>query len=230
MFKSMMVCAMGAGLLTGVVAAALQFWLVVPVIGAAELYETGALTHFGAAGEAQVAEAHAHAAEGGLIRHAGTLVFTVATYLGFALFLVAGFALAERAGVGRITARAGVLWGMAGFAATQLFPALGLPPELPGSSAAALSDRQIWWLLTVALTVAGLALIAGTGHPLRWAGALLIAAPHILAAPHPSAYAGVAPPEMAALFAARVLGVGAVAWVVLGATAGWLWRDRAQPG
>ena len=56
---------------------------------------------------------------------------------------------------------------------------------------------------------------------------VLIALPHLIAAPHPEAFAGVAPPEMAALFAARALGVGAIAWALLGGTAGWFWQRQA---
>ena len=226
MFKSLMVSAAGAGLLTGVVAALLQFWFLVPVLGSAELYEAGTLTHFGAG--AAAGDAHAHAGvEGGPARYLGTLVATTAAYLGFALFLVAGFALAEKAGLTRITARNGLLWGLAGFAATQLFPALGLPPELPGSAAAAVAERQVWWIMTAVLSGAGLAVLAWVQGPARCAGVVLIALPHLIAAPHPEAFAGVAPPEMAALFAARALGVGAIAWALLGGTAGWFWQRQA---
>ncbi len=226
MFKSLMVSAAGAGLLTGVVAALLQFWFLVPVLGSAELYEAGTLTHFGAG--AAAGETHAAAGvEGGLARYLGTLIATTSAYLGFALLLVAGFALAEKAGLTRITARNGLLWGLAGFAATQLFPALGLPPELPGSAAAAVAERQVWWIMTAVLSLAGLGVLAWVKGPARWAGVALIALPHIIAAPHPEAFAGVAPPEMAALFAARALGVGAIAWALLGGTAGWFWQRQA---
>lgn len=226
MFRSLVVSAAGAGLLAGIVAALLQFWLLVPVLGSAELYESGARAHFGTAA---TPEGHAHAAvEGGIARYLGTLIATTAAYLGFGLLLVAGFALAEKAGLARVTARTGLLWGLAGFAATQLFPALGLPPELPGSAAAALGERQVWWMMTAAMSVAGLALLAWVQGPGRWTGVALIALPHIVAAPHPEAFAGVAPPEMAALFAARALGVGAIAWALLGGTAGWFWQRQAD--
>ncbi|HUF86006.1 MAG TPA: CbtA family protein, partial [Thermohalobaculum sp.] len=66
------------------------------------------------------------------------------------------------------------------------------------------------------------------GTPARIAGAVLIAAPHLIGAPHPEAFEGVVPPELSALFAARVLAVGALAWAALGALAGHLWSREAR--
>ncbi|MDT8344089.1 MAG: CbtA family protein, partial [Thermohalobaculum sp.] len=175
-------------------------------------------------------DGHAHddGASGGIGRALLTILSTVATYTGFALVVVAGFALAEGAGLVRITARQGLAWGLAGFAATQFFPALGLAPELPGSGAAALEARQVWWLMTAALTLAGIGVLAAVKSPLRFGGLVLLAIPHLIGAPHPEGYAGVTPPELAAHFAARALVVGAIGWVVLGWIAGLLWsRETA---
>lgn len=252
MLKSLTASALGAGLAAGFLAAGLQILLLVPLIGEAELYESGTLTHFSVdvvdghdhvqaaddhnhSSAAETAEPHEHGAsehgdgqEGGMWRPLLTVLSSVATYTGFALLMVAGFALAEGAGLARITARQGMLWGLAGFAATQFLPALGLAPELPGSGAAALEARQLWWLVTAAMTLAGIGVLAAVNSPLRFAGVVLIALPHIFGAPHPEGYAGVTPPELAALFAARVLVVGAVGWLALGWLAGLLWsRETA---
>jgi len=242
MLKSLTASALGAGLAAGLLAAGLQLLLLSPLIGEAELYESGTLTHFAAgapaaddhaAGPADHVHAdgepdHDHGASDAPGRALLTILSTVATYTGFALMVVAGFALAEGAGLVRITARQGLGWGLAGFAATQFFPALGLAPELPGSGAAALEARQLWWLMTVASTLAGIGLLAAIRSPLRFAGLALIALPHLVGAPHPEGYAGVTPPELAAQFAARALVVGAVGWVALGWIAGLLWsRETA---
>ena len=64
-----------------------------------------------------------------------TTVFFGLVYVAYALILVAGFGLARVYGK-VITAREGLLWGIAGFAAFQLAPAMGLAPELPGTLAA----------------------------------------------------------------------------------------------
>ena len=238
MLKSLLASALFAGLIAGLFGAALQQMLVVPLILEAELYETGAITHFGGEaghagesagddhGDGAAAHDHAHA-EGGVVRSLLTVLTMIMTFCGFALFLVAGFALAERAGLTRLELRRGVLWGVAGFAAVQLMPALGLPPELPGAEAAPLADRQVWWLATVALTIGGLALVAFGDLKLAALGVVLIALPHLIGAPMPDGHGGVVPPELAGLFAARALGVGALTWCVLGGLAGHFWaRER----
>ena len=52
----------------------------------------------------------------------------------------------------------------------------------------------------------------------------MLALPHILGAPSIDEYYGVAPPEVGAMFSARVLGVGLAVWAVLGWVAGQLWE------
>jgi len=55
----------------------------------------------------------------------------------------------------------------------------------------------------------------------------MIAAPHLVGAPHPEVFEGVVPPELSALFAARVLAVGAFGWAALGALAGHFWSRKS---
>ena len=234
MLRPLLASALFAGLIAGLFAAGLQQAFLVPLIAEAELYESGAVTHFAGAeadghGHADGA-GHDHAAAGGgdLTRHLLTTLMTVLATCGFALVLVAAFALAERYGLARVDFRTGLLFGLGGFAATQLMPALGLSPELPGAAAGALADRQLWWIATVAATAAGIALIVWGGTAARVGGAVLIAAPHLIGAPHPESFEGVVPPELSALFAARVLAVGALAWAALGALAGHFWSREAH--
>ncbi len=157
----------------------------------------------------------------------------ILVYTSYALLLIAGFALLET--TGRVVdAGKGLLWGLAGFAAFQLAPAMGLAPELPGTIAADLGARQIWWWSTVIATGAGTALFAFGGQfwrgkvwPFALAGALL-AIPHGIGAPQPEAFFGVAPPEVAAAFTARVLGTGLIVWTALGWLAGHFWATSAK--
>ena len=238
MLKSLLASALFAGLIAGLFAAGLQQAFLVPLITEAELYETGAIVHFGGAGAAVAEHSHAageaaghgHAAPdngGDLTRTLLTVLMTVLTTCGFGLILGAGLALAERMALTRIDLRTGFLFGLAGFAATQLMPSLGLSPELPGAAAGELAHRQVWWLATVAATLAGIGLIAFGNLAAKIAGAVLIAAPHLVGAPHPHEFEGVVPPELSALFAARVLAVGALSWAALGALAGHFWSREA---
>jgi cobalt transporter subunit CbtA len=170
---------------------------------------------------------HSHEPSGGSLGRNGlTVMFDVLVYVGFAMLLIAGFGAAEATGR-RIGALEGILWGLGGFAAIQLAPAMGLAPELPGTPAAPLAARQVWWWMTVISTAGGLGLLAyGRNLALVAAGVVLLAAPHLIGAPEADGYAGVAPPELAAEFAARALGIGAIAWAFLGWLAGRIWSEQ----
>lgn len=255
MINRMLPSALFAGFAAGLLAALLQFVFVEKLILLAEEYETGARVHFAgvmsadghdhSATEAVDADAAPAAAEGAepatdghdhqheageeaspLKRHALTVLFAALTYTGFALVLVAGFAAAESVGH-RPDLKAGLLWGLAGFAALQLAPAIGLEPELPGTTAAGLESRQIWWAGTAIATGAGLALLAfGRGVPAWIGGLVLLALPHVIGAPELEGFSGITPPELASKFAARSLAVGLVAWLALGAIAARLWTGK----
>jgi cobalt transporter subunit CbtA len=242
MTRKLLSSALFAGCAAGLLAALLHFALVQDLILQAETYEAGEVTHFAGAGGGHAhdthdhdhdhgAEDHAHDHGGGggfLGRDGLTVAFTALIYVGYGLLLVAGFGVAASLGV-RIGLREGLLWGIAGFAAFQLAPAAGLAPELPGTPAADLTARQIWWLGTVVATAGGLALMAyGRGVLVVAAGVVLLALPHLIGAPEAQGYAGVAPPELAATFAARVLAVGLAVWACLGALAGWFWDREAD--
>ena len=159
------------------------------------------------------------------MRNGLSVVFSIFTYAGFGLMMMAAFAFAAERGV-LITARSGLLWGLSGFVAVQFAPAFGLPPEVPGNAAADITIRQVWWFSTVAATIVGIALIAFGRNVLQWGLAVVVLLlPHVIGAPHPGEYWGSAPPELAAAYAARTLGVGLVAWLVLGFTAGYFWAQ-----
>jgi len=120
-----------------------------------------------------------------------------------------------------------VLWGFAGFIAFQLAPSVGLPIEVPGSAAADLQDRQIWWFATAIATTAGLWLLGyGKGWAQYAAAVVLILMPHVIGAPLPDAYYGPTPPELASLFASRALAVALIGWAILGLLAGYFWEKE----
>jgi cobalt transporter subunit CbtA len=239
MFRRIFAAALGAGIGVGVLIAALQHVALVPMILEAEKYEKGAVAphHEHSAISAQSgmaaasllvteAKAHDHEADAPMVaedspwRPVFTWIATTLTSVGFALLLVGAYAVSGRA----VDAREGLLWGIAGFAAFALAPAFGLPPELPGSAAADLFARQAWWIGTAVATAAaiGLMLFARAS----WAipvGVALLVAPHLIGAPRPPAAAGLVPPELAAAFAARSLGINAAFWALLGLATGALY-------
>ena len=225
MFQRLLTCALLAGAGAGLVAAILQLSFVQPVLLHAELYEQGRLVHFGA----EAVSAHPELGGFAPIRDGLSIFFSMLTYTGFALLLVAALSAAEERGA-RITTRAGLVWGLAGFAVLHLAPAFSLAPEVPGAAAAEVTARQIWWFATVVSAAVAVWLVAFARHWLGWVGAVvLLLAPHVIGAPEPDSFAGTVPPELAALFAARSLGVAFAGWLVLGALAGHLWsRDIAD--
>ncbi len=230
MTKNLFTSALFAGLTAGLIAALLQFWLVIPLLLEGELYESGLRTHFAVGLDAPV-QSPSGPAESIIqdpSRHLMTTGFSVIAYTAFALLLVAGMALAERFGH-HVSTRTGLVWGMAGFISMHLAPAIGLPPELPGTIAAEVELRQAWWLITVAATALGLGLIAfGNSGYLIAIGGVAIALPHLIGAPQLDTYFGIAPPELSALFVTRSLGVAAVSWTILGSVLAYFWT-RGRP-
>jgi len=223
MFQRILTSALFAGFCAGLIAAALQFAFVQPVLLHAELYEGGELVHFGA----EAVSAHPELPGFDPVRDGMSVLFSALIYVGYAFILVAGMAMAAERGV-RIDARTGLIWGIAGFIAFHFAPAFSLPPEVPGVAAADLAARQVWWWGTVAATGIGLAMIGlGRGLAATGAGVVLILAPHVIGAPHPASFAGPVPPEIAALFASRALGTGFAVWAVMGCLAGYFWQREA---
>lgn len=183
----------------------------------------------GAAGSARQAPAHepvhehghghrhggAWTSEGGIGRTFRTAVSNVATAIGFALLLVALFAWR-----GGATWRQGLLWGAAGFFVFFVNPALGLRPGIPGAFAAGLLDRQLWWLLAVGCSAAGVGLLLLAPRAAAKAGgAGLLAVPHLAGAPHPEVSGGIAPEGLADSFVVAAAATNAVFWLVLGVVA-----------
>jgi cobalt transporter subunit CbtA len=238
--------ALAAGFCAALVASLLQAVWTTPLIVEAERFEhhsaapdlVGArivLAHEGAA-LAHSGEAHAHgdahedwAPQDGLERAAFTALATLVSGVGYALVLLA-LLLAAGAAPTRETC---LRWAFAGFVAVNLAPAIGLPPELPGTGGGPLALRQAWWLLTVGSTGLGLYLITRMRAPwMMAAGIFALALPHLIGAPH-HAEASDVPAGLAAQFATRSLAISLVFWGVLGLALSWAWarqdRGLSQP-
>lgn len=233
-----------AGLVAGVVLAALQAYATVPLILKAETFENAEPAHDHAAapadaGTAATAQAPAEAAPhqhehsedawapaDGFERIAYTTVANVVSGIGFALILLAASELAG----GIAGWRQGLIWGFAGFAVFTLAPGLGLPPELPAMPAADLFDRQVWWIGTVVATAAGLAMIAFRRSAVfALVGVALIVAPHVIGAPQPTSHETAVPADLHHEFVVATTITNLLFWLVLGAVAGAI-RSRFMGG
>jgi cobalt transporter subunit CbtA len=244
MLKNLILSAAAAGVAAGLFTAVVQHVTTTPIIIEAEKYESGAPAHrHGAAtteaapisGQAASTEDVALQAVGevewkpadGIQRTLYTSLATTVLGVGFGLALLAVMTLA---GV-KIDARMGLAFGVAGFIAVALAPALGLPPEIPGSGAADLDARQAWWFFTVGATAIGLGcLLLPKSMWLQIAGVVLIALPHIVGAPQPHEFVSTAPAELAGHFAATSLAVTAIFWGVLGYASGAFYERFSRGG
>ncbi len=231
MIIRLLLAAIVAGLVSGVLMTGAQELKVTPLILHAEQYETGrAVGHSADVSSPALillgelfnpidhAFAHADGEEDsaillGLDRLGGTLMANLVTGAGFSLILLAASLMAGN----RITLRTGVLWGAAGWLVFQFLPAIGLPPELPGFPAADLGERQIWWMATVVLSAIALYFLVLRNEP--WAkalGVVVMAAPHLYGAPRPIDISSDVPALLGAEFAVAALATTAFFWVVLG--------------
>ncbi|MDC9823187.1 CbtA family protein [Devosia sp. ZB163] len=233
LFQRIFFAAVLSGLAAGLAMSAVQQWRVAPLILEAETYENAApaAEHSHDAGTAAAtteaaapADDHHHdeeawAPQDGTERVVYTVLANVLGAIGFAFLLAAVSVLS---GI-EITTRNGLIWGLGGFIALQLAPAVGLPPELPGMPAADLVARQAWWIGTAIATGAGILAIARLRN---WTGlaiaVVLIAAPHVIGAPPaPHEPSGV-PAHLATAYAANALATGALFWLIAGPLLGWL--------
>ena len=225
LFQRIFFAALLAGLLAGAAMSALQQWKVAPIILAAEVYEGQPVhdhDHAAATSEAVASAAEEPAdwaPQDGAERIFYTVLADLLASVGFALVLAA---VSTLSGI-PITAANGLLWGLAGFAVFQFWPALGLAPELPGMPAADLVAREIWWWATALCAAAG---FLGIAKFRNWTAIgvciVLLLVPQIIGAPHAPDEPSAVPAELAAEFAAHALIVGAVFWLSVGPLLGWL--------
>lgn len=237
MIVRLLSAALAAGFFAAVVATGLQLALTSPLIIEAERYETGThaamplgdvlpanwivQVHEHVHGDASPDAAPEWQPGAGLPRMAFTGLATLIGGVGYALLLGAVMIAIGT----EPTPERGLGYAVAGFLAVALAPALGLPPELPGSEAAPLAARQAWWVMTAVSTAMGLYLILVRRVPITILGGLvLIVAPHIAGAPEVAETKSALPAGLAAQFAARSLAVSFVFWSVIGLGFGWAWQ------
>jgi cobalt transporter subunit CbtA len=253
MLNRVFLVALHAGLAAGLLVAVLQHFTATPLILKAELYERAVSASTPARGSAislapRLILVHSQgdhgmrppesagaaqggpgdtgwAPEDGLERTAYTSFATMVTAVGFALILLAGMIAAGD----QIEPRRALGWGAAAFVATGLAPAMGLPPELPGTGAGDLAARQLWWIFTAAATGAALWLLLRTSAwRAKLAGVLLLVAPHVVGAPTAESFTSPIPAELAAKFAAISLAIQAALWLTGAYFAALFWSRSSR--
>lgn len=239
-FSRIVSTAVAAGLLAGLALTAVQMVQVTPIILQAEAYEDAAPapapvaapaahTHAEATPAHEHAQRHEHAhehagwkPENGVERTLFTVLANATMGIGYGLLLCAALTVA---GV-RPTWRQGLLWGAASYVVFFVAPSLGLPPELPGTSAAPVGQRQLWWSLTALSTAGGLALLAFGRHtaPRYIAGMILLVAPQLIGAPQPLVHTRTAPAELVQVFIVASALANAAFWLVLGGLTAYFYK------
>jgi cobalt transporter subunit CbtA (proposed) len=224
MFRRIVFSAGMAGLLVGLFLTILQSFQVIPLILKAEAYEIGeAALYYHNPALADPRPEGGWVPQDGWQRTLFTALANILIAMGFALLLGALFSL--RPGIDGLK---GMAWGLTGYGVFFILPSLGLPPEIPGTWAAELGERQAWWWLTVSCSATGLALlILQRRWSLRITGAGLLLLPHLLSAPQPEVVGGSAPEALADVFIWATAIVNGVFWIALGGLTGFLFKRLA---
>jgi cobalt transporter subunit CbtA len=159
-FRRIIYSALIIGCLAGLLLSAAQIMTVNPILFAAEAFESSGHDH----------GSHDHgdswSPEDGAERTSFTIFANISAGIGFAAILLSLMSQLQIQGIARLSLSKGFLWGMAGFTAVFLAPAIGLPPEIPGIQAAALEKRQLWW--TLAVVAVGLGLLVLSFAPVKY--------------------------------------------------------------
>lgn len=254
LLQSLVWAALAVALLVGGIQTAVQQHWALPLILQAEAFEAARLPvdpqhavglgsavahdHEHEHGEAD-ATAKAWAPENGVERTFWTWVANTLHAFGMAqLALVALGFWVWRHGTGGSAGALGLGIAVAGFVSLHLWPALGLPAEIPGLDAARLGSRQGWWLLAAGSALAACVVLAASRAVWRWPlAAGLLALPLLVGAPQLAGdpLAGHSAAEQVAL---RALGqqfifathaIAASLWLSLGLASGWAFVRWVQP-
>ncbi len=232
-FRRIVSAAALAGMLAGLLLTVVQQLQVSQIILKAEVYENAAAAsqpaHVHASVEQEHHEHEHHEHEvwqpaNGVERTLFTALANISLAVGFGLLLGAAICLR-----GEVSGwRAGLLWGVAGYTVFFVAPSLGLSPEVPGTEAAPLADRQLWWLITVGMTASGLSLlIFARTWQVKILGAILLGVPHLIGAPQLQVHTNAPPVELARAFIYATAIANAVFWLALGSLMGFFYKKFA---
>lgn len=224
LFRRLILAAVAIGLVAGVLLGVGEQFTTAPLIEAAEQYEQPHHAEHVADGAAHTHAGSAWAPSDGFERVAFTILANICVAIGFALLLLVAMSMARSQHGAHFDWRRGLAWGGAAYATVFVAPSLGLPPEVPGTAAAALTSRQLWWLATVVVVGAALWIAVFAPRRYKWPAILLVPLPYLFGAPEPDGplFAGHGPAAVEALeaihgqFIVATAGTNLVLWLVLG--------------
>ncbi len=150
------------GIIAGSLYGFFQQFQVNPIIYAAEVYEVAeAPDTFALEDATQHSAQEAWTPEDRVARISSTLIANILIGIGFALLLISAMSLHNlKSNKPKLNWQAGILWGLGLLAILFIAPSLlGLLPEIPGTLAQTLENRQIWWVFSALATASGLAVI-----------------------------------------------------------------------
>lgn len=223
MIRQIFLTAILTGLLAGLALTGIQSVKVIPLILAAEQYENGELITYSHSQspshtETKQAEEHSHNEEAigskyEFERLFYTLIANVFLSTGWAFLLCAVYMYLKDLNIVK-----GIIAGTIGYLTFFVLPSIGLSPELPGTLASALEDRQTWWISTVTSSSIGFAIIFfNTNKIFKLCALGLIILPHIIGAPVPDIHGGTAPLEMFNAYVKATFISNGIFWIILGA-------------
>ncbi|WP_320203201.1 CbtA family protein [Agrobacterium rosae] len=217
-FRSIVFCSVLIGLTVGLVITTIQYFGTTRLIAQAEVYESAGTAHEIEAKADHHEGDHAWEPEDGWERNAYTFAANSLTAIGYSLALLGLMSMQ-----GKISDwKEGLFWGIAAFVCVMLAPMLGLPPELPGTPAGPLADRQLWWAGTALATAGGLWLLAFKRTPwIAVVAVALIVSPHLIGAPlAPEGEHALAPESLERQFVVAAVITSFVFWALLGSLSG----------
>jgi len=189
--RDLILSALMVGIISGLGYGLFQQLQINPIIYAAETFE---VAEPATAGNSDGHSGHSHdhseawAPQDGMPRIISTLIANISIAFALALIMISLMALHnEKSNKPKINTFTGVIWGGAALYSFFAAPALlGLHPEVPGTNAAALENRQLWWLFCTFASASGIAIVYYAVKFYKIAGVVLIALPHLIGAPMPS--------------------------------------------
>jgi len=211
-FRGILLAALFAGVISGVVATvAHQIWTV-PLIKQAETFPPP---------PGAEASPQGWVPAEGFQRVASTAVADIVTAIATAILLLAAYVIRGH----EVNWVRGLHWGLGAFAALTLWPNLGLPPYLPGQAMARHLDRQIWWSVTAILAVGGLLLLLYARKVLPVVvGFLLLVLSQLYGAPLPQSYNSAIPELLARRFVVASVVTNLMFWLLSGSLTGLFYQ------